>query len=217
MFPLRDNIQSRSFPFVTLFLIVANFYVFYQELLLNDPALHKLIAAWGLVPAKFLADIASRPLSPDTYLPLVTNLFLHGGWLHIIGNMWYLWIFGDNIEDCLGKTSFLFFYLICGVVANLSQIVIDPGSAVPTIGASGAVSGVLGAYLMLYPRARISVFIFILLPIIQVRAWLFLPIWFLLQLQNGTAALFMSGANIAWWAHIGGFIAGLVLARLIKH
>ena len=216
MFPLRDNVSSRSWPLITLLLIAANFYVFYQELLLSDPALQRLIAAWGLVPAQFLADLAGRPFSPGTYLPLVANLFLHGGWLHIIGNMWYLWIFGDNIEDCLGKTRFLYFYLICGIIANLSQIVVDPGSTVPTIGASGAVSGVLGAYLMLYPRARISVFIFILLPIIQVRAWLFLPLWFLLQLQNGTAALFMSGANIAWWAHIGGFLAGLVLARLMK-
>jgi membrane associated rhomboid family serine protease len=217
VFPLRDNISSRSWPLVTFLLIIANFCVFYQELSLSDPALNRLIGAWGLVPAQFIADLANRPLSPDTYLPLVANLFLHGGWLHIIGNMWYLWIFGDNVEDCLGKTRFLYFYIICGIIANLSQMVVDPGSTVPTIGASGAVSGVLGAYLMLYPRARISVFIFILLPIIQVRAWLFLPLWFLLQLQNGTLSLFMSGANIAWWAHIGGFLGGMVLARLMKH
>lgn len=216
MFPLRDDVPSRSWPLATVLLIIANFYIFYQELVLSAPALHRLIGAWGLVPARFLADFAGRPFDLATYLPLVANLFLHGGWLHIIGNMWYLWIFGDNVEDRLGKIRFLRFYLFCGIAANLVQIMVDPGSTVPTIGASGAISGVLGAYLMLYPRARISVFLFILLPIIQVRAWLFLPVWFLLQLQSGTSALVTSSAGIAWWAHIGGFVAGMVLAAGMK-
>lgn len=218
MFPLRDNIPSRSWPLVTVLLIAANAYLFYQELLLSDAALTKFIHTWGLVPADFLARAARAPLDYTTYLPLVANLFLHGGWLHILGNMWYLWIFGDNVEDSLGKVRFLCFYLFCGVIANAAQIIADPGAAVPTIGASGAISGVLGAYLMLFPRARIATLIplFPFFPIIQIPVLLFLPVWFFLQLQQGVAALVTAGTNVAWWAHIGGFAAGFVLARIVK-
>jgi Uncharacterized membrane protein (homolog of Drosophila rhomboid) len=218
MFPLRDNISSRSWPLVTVLLIAANFYIFYQELLLDDTALAQFIHAWGLVPAKFLAGLGSEPFRPSAYQPLITNLFLHGGWLHILGNMWYLWIFGDNVEDRLGKIRFIYFYLLCGVVANAAQIIADPAAAVPTVGASGAISGVLGAYLMLFPRARIATLIplFPIFPIIKIPALLFLPLWFFLQLQQGTAALFTDGTAIAWWAHIGGFAAGFILARIVK-
>lgn len=218
MFPIRDNIPSRSWPLVSVALIVANFYFFYQELILSDAALVRFMHAWGLVPAEFTAALARAPLDVATYLPLVTNLFLHGGWMHIIGNMWYLWIFGDNVEDCLGKLRFIFFYLLCGVAANLAQLAVDPGSTVPTIGASGAISGVLGAYLMLYPRARIATLIplFPFFPVLQIPALLFLPLWFFLQLQQGAISLFMAGTNIAWWAHIGGFVAGFLLARIVK-
>jgi membrane associated rhomboid family serine protease len=218
LFPLRDNIPSRSRPVVTVLLIIANFYFFFQELLLSDAALTRFIHTWGLVPADFFAALASEPLSYTTYLPFVTNLFLHGGWLHILGNMWYLWIFGDNIEDRMGKTRFIYFYLLCGIIANAAQVIVDPGSPVPTVGASGAISGVLGAYLMLFPRARIATLIplFPIFPIIQIPALLFLPLWFFIQLQHGAATLFTAGTSIAWWAHIGGFAAGFVLARFIQ-
>lgn len=218
MFPLRDNIPSRSWPLVTVLIIAANFYLFYQELLLGDTALTRFIHTWGLVPADFLARLAREPFQYTTYLPLVTNLFLHGGWLHILGNMWYLWIFGDNIEDSLGKGRFLYFYLLCGVIANAAQVIVDPGSTVPTVGASGAISGLLGAYLMLFPQARIATLppLFPLIPILQIPALLFLPLWFFIQLQQGAAALFMAGANIAWWAHIGGFAAGFVLVKIVR-
>lgn len=218
MIPLRDNIHSRSFPVITIMLIVLNFYFFYQELILSDAALNKYIEAYGLVPAAFLRKLIRYPLDLATYIPFISNLFLHGGWMHIIGNMWYLWIFGDNVEDCLGRLRFIYFYLLCGIIANLAQVIVDPASAVPTIGASGAISGVLGAYLVLYPRARISMLIplFPFFPIFQIRAMFFLIFWFLLQLQSGALALFTTGANIAWWAHIGGFVAGMALVKMIK-
>ena len=219
MIPLRDNIHSRHFPFMTVLLIAINFYYFYQELLLSDAALTAFISHYGLVPSVFMAKLAKTPLAVATYTPLISNLFLHGGWMHVIGNMWYLWLFGHSVEDCLGRLNFVYFYLLCGILANLSQLVIDPTTTIPTIGASGAISGVLGAYFLLYPRARISTLIplFILFPIIQIRAWLFLIFWFLLQLQSGAMALSMSGGGIAWWAHIGGFVAGMVLAKIFKH
>lgn len=218
MFPLRDNIPSRTWPLVTVALIVANLYVFYQELILSDAALGRFIHTWGLVPADFLARLVREPFQPAAYVPLFANLFLHGGWVHILGNMWYLWIFGDNIEDRLGKPRFLLFYILCGVIANVAQIIVDPGSTIPTVGASGAISGVLGGYLMLFPRARIATLVplFPIFPILQIPALLFLPLWFFIQLQQGTAALFIAGTNIAWWAHIGGFAAGFVLVRIVK-
>jgi membrane associated rhomboid family serine protease len=218
VFPLRDNIPSRSWPLVTVLLILANFYFFYQELILSDAALDAFLTAWGLVPAAFLAGVARDPLNFAVYLPLVTNLFLHGGWVHILGNMWYLWIFGDNIEDRLGKVRFVLFYLLCGIAANAAQILVDPGSAVPVVGASGAISGVLGGYLMLFPKARIATLvpIFPIFPILQIPALLFLPFWFLLQLWQGAASLVVAGGVVAWWAHIGGFVAGFALVRNVK-
>ena len=133
--------------------------------------------------------------------------------------MWYLWLFGDHVEDNLGHFTFAWFYFFFGVIANLAQLVVDPASTIATVGASGAISGILGAYLVIYPQARISILIPLILifPIIQVRAWMFLIFWFLLQLQGGAAALFISGANIAWWAHVGGFLAGVILAKIVKH
>ena len=197
MIPLRDNVHSRSFPLMTVLFILVNFYFFHHELALNSIALHNFITHYGLVPAAFLAKLLKNPFSLSDYIPLISNLFLHGGWLHIIGNMWFLWFFGDHVEDCLGSLNFAYFYFLCGIVANISQIIIDPASTIPTIGASGAISGVLGAYLVLYPRARISLLVplFIFFPIIQVRAWIFLVFWFLLQLQSGAMALFTSGGQ----------------------
>lgn len=217
MIPIRDNIKSGSFPLFAVGLILANFFVFYQELLLNDRELSRFILTYGLVPASFTASLNQGFFNLTPYLPLLTNLFLHGGWMHIIGNMWYIWIFGDNIEDRMGHVRFLLFYLLCGIAANMTHVLIDPGSAVPTIGASGAVSGILGAYLVTFPWARVLTLvpIFFFIQFIEIPALLFLGLWFFIQLQYGTASLLMAGTNIAWWAHIGGFIAGMILVKIM--
>ena len=217
MFPLHDNIRTRSFPWMVLLLIGINAYIFWQELLLSPAGLTRFVAQYGLTPRSFLAALDYQPHSLATYQPLLSNLFLHGGWLHIIGNMWYLWVFGKNVEDRLGHGTFVVFYLLAGVAANLTQIAMNPYATVPTIGASGAISGVLGAYFVSFPFARVATVIplFILFPVVEIPALLFLGLWFLLQLQNGTAAL-AAGAGIAWWAHAGGFVAGMVLCKLLK-
>lgn len=218
MLPIRDNIKSGSFPVVAVGLILANFFVFYQELLLSDQALILFINTYGLVPASFMTGLNQGSASLTLFGPLLTNLFLHGGWMHIIGNMWYIWIFGDNIEDRMGHIRFLLFYLLCGIAANMAHILIDPVSAVPTVGASGAVSGILGAYLVTFPWARVLTLvpIFIFIQFIEIPALIFLGLWFFIQLQYGTASLITAGTNIAWWAHIGGFIAGMLLVKLMS-
>lgn len=212
MIPLHDNIRSATFPFMTLFLIGLNFYVFFQEFAQGQA----LLTGFGLIPAVFLKNLLHHPLTGAAYLPLISNLFLHGGWMHIIGNMWYLWIFGDNVEDRLGHLRYLLFYLACGIAANISQVIVDPASTVPTIGASGAISGILGAYFISFPRASIATLIplFILFPVVHIPAIIFLGFWFFLQLENGTAAFALSGTNIAWWAHIGGFVIGMFLLHI---
>jgi membrane associated rhomboid family serine protease len=199
---------------MSLLIIAVNALVFMLELELSPKATFDLLQRFGLIPAKLTEAIFNTPGELSAYWPLITNLFLHGGWMHIIGNMWYIHIFGDNIEDRLGKLRFFFFYLICGIIANLTHVLIDPASSVPTIGASGAVSGILGAYLVTYPRAKVLTFIPIFFfQLFEIPALLFLGFWFIMQLQYGTLSLFSTGANIAWWAHIGGFIAGMVLIK----
>ena len=216
MFPIRDNIPSRSTPFVMYGIILFNAYIFYQELIVSNSELEKIMGLFGLIPFEFMQGLSVNPANLFLYVPLITNLFLHGGWLHIIGNMWYLKIFGDNIEDRMGHGMFFVFYLLCGVVANVIQVLIDPSSQIPTIGASGAISGVLGAYSVCFPSAKVStvVFLFIFLTVIEIPALLFLGLWFFMQLQSGAASLFMAGSNVAWWAHVGGFLAGMVLVNL---
>lgn len=217
MLPIRDNIKSASFPLFAVSLIVANFFVFYREIILSDQELNSFILTYGLVPASFMDNLNRGFTTLSAWSPLLTNLFLHGGWMHIIGNMWYIWIFGDNVEDRLGHMRFLLFYLLCGIAANLTHIFIDPGSTVPTIGASGAISGILGAYLVTFPWARVLTLIpiFFFIQFVEIPALIFLGLWFFIQLQYGTASLLMTGANIAWWAHIGGFIAGMILIKLM--
>ncbi|MDU4960556.1 MAG: rhomboid family intramembrane serine protease [Sporomusaceae bacterium] len=212
MIPLRDNLRSHSLPIMTIGLIISNFYVFYQELRLSDRALTAMIQQYGLTPIFLIEAINAASTAVADYSPLFSNLFLHGGWLHIIGNMWYLWLFGDNVEDWLGRLPFLAFFLLTGLIANLTHILLDPFSTIPVIGASGAVSGILGAYLILYPTARIKTLvpIFIFLQIFEIPAMLFLGLWFFLQLQGSAAA----GSNIAWWAHVGGFLAGMLLIKI---
>ena len=215
MIPIKDNIPSRTVPVVLYALILLNAYIFYQELTVSDDDMEMLLEQFGLVPADFLNGWKVSPWSPALYIPFVTNLFFHGGWLHIIGNMWYLRIFGDNIEDRLGHGSFLLFYLLCGVAANAAQIFVEPAGDVPTIGASGAISGVLGAYLIRFPQARVSVLVPLFIwiwRVFEIPAALVLGLWFVMQVINGALAP-SSGGGVAWMAHVGGFIAGVMLMR----
>lgn len=204
---------------MTITLILVNLYVFMRQWLLPPDAAQALIAQWGVIPARVDAAWQGAALSqPHVLATLVTATFLHGGWLHVAGNMLFLWVFGDNIEARLGSLRYLLFYLAAGVVGNVAHVLANPGSLVPAIGASGAVAGVLGAYLVLYPRSRVRTLIFlgIFITVIEVPALLLLLYWFLVQLANGLAAVSMPGvATVAYWAHIGGFALGMVVARLL--
>jgi membrane associated rhomboid family serine protease len=206
MIPLRDTERTYSTPFVTMLIIAVNAAAFLFELSLDPWSRNHLIAIYGLVPAQLHA------------LSFLTSMFLHGGWLHIIGNMWFLWIFGDNIEDTLGHLQYLAFYLLCGCAAAATQIAVSPGSWVPTIGASGAIAGVMGAYLVKFPRSRILTLVFFFfITTIELPAALFLVYWFVLQLFSGAGALENTHASqgVAWFAHVGGFIAGIVLVKIL--
>jgi membrane associated rhomboid family serine protease len=218
--PLYDNVPTRRFPVVTVALIAANFLVFFYELKLSTSllgldgrAINTFLYRAGMVPFEVThrADILPRDLVAWWLTPL-TAMFVHGGWLHIIFNMLFLWIFGNNVEDTMGRFKFLVFYLVCGLAAAGLQVAIDVTSQVPTIGASGAIAGVLGAYIVLFPRARVlSVIpIFFFLPIIYVPAWVMLGVWFGLQLIQGYTSI-GGQTDVAFFAHIGGFVAGLLL------
>ncbi|MCS6858850.1 MAG: rhomboid family intramembrane serine protease [Abditibacteriales bacterium] len=212
MLPLRDNIPSRRYPFVNIALIWTNFLAFAYQLSLGD-RLDDFLRLTGVVPAHF-----TQGTSPLGWYPLLTSLFLHGGWMHLLGNMLFLWIFGDNVEDRLGHLRYLFFYLVCGVGASIVHIFFNLNSTVPAIGASGAISGVLAGYLMLYPTARVAtlVIFFFLIDIVELPALLFIGIWFLQQFFAGVAMLPFADAavgGVAYWAHIGGFVVGFVCVR----
>jgi membrane associated rhomboid family serine protease len=212
--PLKDDNPTRRFPWVTVLLIVANLAVFLFEASLAEESLNAFITEWGLVPARLLAD----PFDPRELLTVFSSMFLHGGWLHVLGNMLYLWIFGNNIEDRLGSAGFTLFYLAAGVAAALAQVAAAGPVDIPTVGASGAVAGVLGAYLVLYPGAAVVTLIpiFFFIEVARVPAFLVIGFWFLLQLGNGVASLGdMASGGVAWFAHIGGFAAGLVVAAFL--
>jgi membrane associated rhomboid family serine protease len=216
MIPLRDTTPSHTFPAVTVLLIAINVLAFLYELSLGR-ALDVFIMQYGAVPLRFiLAGQMEQVSTFERFLPLFTSMFLHGGWLHLGGNMLYLWIFGDNIEERLGRIRFLLFYLACGLAAALTQIYINPTSKIPMVGASGAVAGVLGGYLLLFPHAHVLALIPILFffQVVELPAVLFLGFWFLMQFLNGavsiTAANYATG-GVAWWAHIGGFVSGMAL------
>lgn len=225
MIPIKDTIHSRSFPIVTWLIVAVNVLVFVLvELPLSQSQLNQLITTYGVTPSQCAAPIlkgfafASIPglgvLFGGCAIPLITSMFLHGGWLHIIGNMWVLIIFGDNVEDRMGSVQYLIFYMICGVVSGLTQAFIAPSSQVPAIGASGAIAGVLAAYLVFFPRARVITLIpIIVIPwFVNIPALVFIVIWFLLQFFSGVASLgAMASGGVAYWAHVGGFIAGLLL------
>jgi membrane associated rhomboid family serine protease len=209
MIPLSDVIPSRTVPVVTIGLIIVNALVFLYEQALPDPLLQQFVANYALIPAWF-----SVPA-------LFTSQFLHGGWLHIISNMLYLWIFGDNVEDRLGHFRYLLFYLGAGAAAAILQTLFDPFSTVPMVGASGAIAGVMGAYFVLYPYSRVltAVFLIIFFDIIEIPAVFFLGLWFLLQLLSGVGSLAVSnaaGGGVAFWAHIGGFVAGALIGVVLR-
>jgi membrane associated rhomboid family serine protease len=202
MIPLRDVIPSRTTPYITITIIALNAVTWVFEILLPHEALNEFLTIYGVVPAYF------------SFPTLITSMFLHGGWMHVIGNMWYLWIFGDNVEDRLGHGRFMVFYLLCGVAAALGQVAADPASTLPTIGASGAIAGVMGAYFVLYPRSRVLTLIplIFLMPIVELPAILLLGFWFLMQLLNaGTIAMTTSsrGGGVAFAAHVIGFVTGM--------
>ncbi len=212
MIPLYDTLHSRRFPIVNWLIIGVNVLVFLYEISLSPAALDRLTRTWGLVPVQLLA----RPA--ELWITIFTSMFLHGGWFHVISNMWVLFIFGDNVEDRLGGTRYLLFYLLSGVAAALMETFILPTSRVPTIGASGAIAGVLGAYLVLYPRAKVAslVPILFIFTIIDIPAFLFLLFWFVSQLFSGWLSLQGSaGSGVAWWAHVGGFLFGMLAVGLL--
>jgi membrane associated rhomboid family serine protease len=201
VFPLRDVIPSRTTPWITLSLIVANALVFLHMVGLDAHAREQFVFSYGLIPASF------------SWVSAVTSLFLHAGWIHVIGNLWSLWIFGDNVEDRMGHGRFLVFYLLAGLVAALAQTYFLADAELPLVGASGAIAGVMGAYIVLFPQSRILVLIFlvIVVDVIEVSAVFFLAFWFLLQLVSGVGQLaHIAGAQVGFWAHIGGFLTGII-------
>jgi membrane associated rhomboid family serine protease len=212
MFPVYDDNQSSSKPVVTWVLILLNVIVFLNEVTMPEGALQGFLTSWGTVPEQ----LTHNPSTQD-YVTLFTSMFLHGGWSHLIGNMWFLHIFGDNVEDRMGHYKYLVFYLICGIAASLAQVYSDINTTIPGIGASGAISGILGAYIILFPGARVRTYIGTYTSI-WVPAVFFIVIWFLLQFFPAIASLQLEGATktggVAFWAHVGGFVAGLVLVKL---
>ena len=242
MIPLRDNIPSRTTPFVNYLMIAACAWVFVQQLN-EQPGQPSLVEQYGMIPQRVRSP--EKPIvltdqkvertrfgpqvsvverrAADSAVPekltLLTCIFLHGGWMHFIGNMWFLMIFGDNVEDRLGHFGYLIFYLGCGVAASAAHMAASPESTIPTIGASGAIAGVMGAYLLLYPRAKVLTLVPILIffHMLVLPAPLFLGVWFVIQFFQGTFAITSTQASgVAWWAHIGGFVTGVIVAAVLR-
>ena len=209
MIPLRDSQPSRNFPAATVWLIVINVVIFLFEWSLEPFSRNHFVGTYGMVPDAF------RPVT------LVTSMFLHGGWMHLIGNMWFLWIYGDNIEDILGRGKYVMFYLSCGVAAALVHLFFNLGSRLPTVGASGAIAGVMGAYVVKYPHARITTLlpIIIFFTTVELPAWFILIYWFVIQIFSGVGELATSTGvqqgGVAWMAHVGGFLMGALLIKLL--
>ena len=216
MIPIRDTAPCNSRPLVTWGLMAVCVIVFVSMKLMPDQLSYRLLNLYGMVPIRYTNPYYGLPF--DYYFSFLTNLFLHGNWSHLIMNIWFMWIFGDNVEDRMGRLPFLIFYLICGLLATYLQWTFDPTLAIPVVGASGAIAGVLAAYFFLYPLERVVVWVPILfLPIvIHVPAIAFLGLWVLIQLHSATTAMIFGGeaVDVAWWAHLGGFITGSLLYRL---
>lgn len=212
MFPLRDTVRSRMFPIVNWGIILANMAIFLYESSLGPGSLERLFSVFALVPSEVTR------LRPTGLLTLVTSMFLHGGWFHVISNMWTLYIFGDNVEDRMGSSRYLAFYLLGGVAAGLTHVYFSPAGSAPTVGASGAIAAVLGAYFILFPTSRVITLVplFFLPWFIEVPAVVFLGVWFLTQVLSGLVTIGAAGefSNIAWWAHIGGFAFGFLMVHV---
>jgi membrane associated rhomboid family serine protease len=221
MFPLRDDNPTNIKPFITWALIAVNVLVFLHQISMTPDAAQLFVYQYGAIPAVVLGakNLPARIATVPPAMSVFTSMFLHGGWMHLIGNMWFLWIFGNNIEEAMGRVRYIAFYLICGVLASVSHVLSNPGSVIPSIGASGAIAGVLGAYIMLYPRARVWTLIFLgfFIKLMYLPAGIILGFWFVLQFINGSM---MAGrqdmGGVAFWAHVGGFIAGVLLVGLFK-
>ncbi len=220
MFPLRDDNPTSITPIVTWFLIVMNVVVFFYELSLGPRDSQLFAFRFGAIPA-VIGGGQSLPHSIAAippFLSIFTSMFLHGGWMHLIGNMWFLWLFGNNIEEAMGGLRYLLFYIICGFLASVTHIMFNLGSRIPSIGASGAIAGVLGAYLMLYPRARVLTLIFLgfFIRLLWIPAGFILGFWFIVQVWSGSLAGNQTGGGVAFWAHVGGFLAGILLVGIFK-
>ena len=226
MFPIRDDNPTLSRSVVTIALVALNTLIWaLVQGLGTDPALSESVCELGAIPGELFGRVApgtSVPLGPGMLCVIdpeadwrtaVTHMFLHGGWFHLVGNLWFLWVFGDNVEDAMGGVRFAFFYVLCGLAAFLAQAATSPGSAIPMVGASGAIGGVMGAYARLYPRAPVHLLIifFVIVDRTIVPAYLMLGYWFVIQVIGGLPALASEGGGVAFWAHVGGFLAGIAL------
>ncbi len=220
MFPLYDDNPTEINPVITIGLIIICILVFLWQTSLGQDLGQAIVYSLGMIPAVLFNDteLSSELYMVPAEITVLTSMFMHGGFMHLGGNMLYLWIFGNNIEDSMGHFRFIIFYLLCGTAAALAQAVVDPGSEIPMIGASGAVSGVLGAYLLLYPHAKVLVVvpIIIIIKTFRIPAMFVLGLWFAMQLISSTSTVSGEGGT-AWWAHIGGFVAGMVLIPFFKH
>lgn len=214
MIPLKDDVPSRTFPYVTVAIIAVNVFVFMYQLTLGETGVERFIYSAAAIPYEIThhVDIRPRSVVPPPFT-LLTAMFIHGGLLHLVGNMLFLWIFGDNVEDVLGHFRYIIFYLVSGAVAGLAHVAAEPSSIMPMIGASGAIAGVLGAYFLLFPRAQVLTLVFLIffVTVVRIPAVIFLGFWFLLQILSSGF-----GGGIAWYAHIGGFVAGAVMILLLK-
>jgi membrane associated rhomboid family serine protease len=218
MLPIKDDQPRYSTPWVNGFLIGLNLLIFFFEFTLDPRSLDLLARQFGVVPSHLTAFLSGSPKYSllDVVLPFFTSMFLHGSWMHVIGNMWFLYIFGDNVEDYLGHFKYLVFYIFVGLIAMATQVMVSLHSTVPTLGASGAIAGVLGAYFVLYPRARVLTWFFVF--VVWVPAWIILGYWFALQFLSGTASIaayaHQNVGGVAFWAHVGGFVAGALLVKV---
>jgi membrane associated rhomboid family serine protease len=232
VFPIRDDNPHFLTPYATYGLIAANVLVWVLlQGLGSEPALSSSVCRLGLIPADLLHNAppgATIPISPDAscvfteggsaWHTVLTSMFLHGGWMHLIGNMWFLWIFGNNVEDAMGHVRFVVFYLLCGISAAMLQAALAPSSMIPMVGASGAIGGVMGAYVLMYPRVSVHLLVFLGLYVttFAVPAYFMLGYWFLLQLVSGSLSVGAEGGGVAFWAHVGGFAAGALLSFVFR-
>ena len=219
MIPLRDTNPSKTIPFVNYILIIVNVVAFLLEWSLgkftNEAVIHL-----GLIPARFFSDVHTLHVSAMTFVPFLSSMFLHGGWLHLLGNMLFLYIFGDNVEDRFGHFRYVVFYVVAGLAAAATQVYINASSEIPMVGASGAIAGVLGSYVCMFPKAKVTTLIpiFFFFQIVELPAYIFLGLWFVMQIFSGMMSLGIGAdaGGVAWWAHIGGFAAGAVLFGFLR-